>query len=113
MSREEAARDIQDMVAKGVVLLVTSPVDGPVYRLSRELRETRLVLERRLPILQSFFQGHDRMTNGDYREIAGLTRYAAVRELGKLVYLGCLLPSGERRGAHYLAGPRLAQRQPG
>ena len=38
----------------------------------RELRETRLLLERRLPILRSFFQGHDRMTNRDYREIAAL-----------------------------------------
>ncbi len=112
-SGEEAARDIQDMVGKGMVLFVTSPTDGPVYWLSRELRETRLLLERRLPILRSFFRGHNQMTNRDYREIAGLTRYAAVRELGKLVDVGCLLPSGERRGAHYLSGPRLAQRQSG
>jgi len=113
MSREEAAREIQDMVGKGVVLLVTSPADGPMYRPSRELRETRLWLKRRWPILRSFFQGHDRMTNGDYREIAGLTRYVAVRELARLVDMGFLLPSGERRGAHYLSGPRLAQEQSG
>lgn len=68
--------------------------------------------QRRLPILRSFYRAHDRMTNADYREIVGLTRYAAVRELAKLVNMGLLVPAGERRGAHYLPDPSLAREEP-
>lgn len=48
-----------------------------------------------------------RLKNADYRELFGLTRHGARRDLKRLVEEGFLRLEGERRGAHYLPEPAL------
>ena len=62
------------------------------------------VWEDRIPLLQNHFQTRQTLTNAQYRELFGLTRYVAARELRRLVEVGVLKRLGERRGAHYTPG---------
>ncbi len=108
LDRDQAYREIQDMVAKTILQPATAPGRGAVYRLSEQLRSAVTWFEQRVPQLQAFFETHQRLTNADYRELTGLPRYSAVRELARLVEGGFLTMAGERRGAHYLPGPSLS-----
>jgi len=107
VDRDQAYREIQEMVAAGIVAPPSSAGRGAVYRPASELVQTRKWLESRVPRLQTFFASNDRLTNTDYRELFGVTRYVAVRELRRLVDEGILTSEGERRGAHYLPGSAL------
>ena len=80
---------------------------GAVYHLSPELYQARAWLERRVPRLRNHFKTHDTLTNTDYRTVFKVTRYAAVRELRRLTDEKFLKLVGERRGAHYIPGPKL------
>ncbi len=107
VDRDQAYREIQEMVEMGVL----SPEGhgrGASYRISPELHETRAWLEARLPALRTFFTTHEVLKNADYRDLVGVARPVATRELGRLVSQGYLLAEGERRGAQYRPGPRLA-----
>lgn len=106
--RDHAYREIQEMVAKGVVASPGSAGRGAVYRLSPALRDMRAWLEARIPAVQEHFQRHAKLTNRQYREIFGVTRHAATRELRALSMDGFLELAGQRRGAHYLPGPALS-----
>ena len=57
--------------------------------------------------LREHFLRHPRLTNADYRRIFNVGRYAAARELRRLVESGCLRMEGKGRGAHYLHQPPL------
>jgi ATP-dependent DNA helicase RecG len=107
VDRDEAYRQIQELVAAGVVMPAGRPGRGALYRLSPDLLETRSWLQQRLPAVREHLAGHDRLTNADYRRIFGVTRYVAVGELQRLVEEGILERRGQRRGAHYVAGARL------
>ena len=109
VDRDEAYRQIQELVALGVVGPAEAPGRGAIYRVVPRLLESRAFLERRLPALRPFLATHPFLKNADYREMFGLTRVAAVRELGSLVEDGFLVLEGRGRGARYRAGPHLAE----
>ena len=104
---DQAQREIGEMVAKGVLVPPASGQQAGSYGLSRELRETAAWLERRIPRLRAYFGTHDRLTNAEYREILGVTRFAARHELARLVEEGILVQKGERKAAYYVAGVAL------
>lgn len=108
VDRDQAYRGIQEMVTMGV-LAPEGHGRGISYHLSPELHATRAWLEGRLPALRTFFSTHDALKNADYRELFGVARPVATRELGRLVTQGYLVAEGERRGARYRASPRLAR----
>ncbi|MFT3912922.1 MAG: ATP-binding protein [Anaeromyxobacteraceae bacterium] len=107
VDRDQAYREIQEMVAMGV-LRAEGHGRSATWRISPELHETRAWLEARLPALRTFFATHEVLKNADYRDLIGVARPVATRELGRLVSQGYLLAEGERRGAQYRPGPRLA-----
>jgi len=106
VDRDQAYQEIQEMVAQGVV---RSGGRGRAarYRIAPDLRETRAFLSGRISKLGGFFSRRETMKNSDYRELFGITRHAAFRELKQLTQMGYLRMEGERRGTHYLAGPAL------
>jgi len=60
------------------------------------------------PKLREALTRSGRVTNAAYRALFKVTRHIAVRELKRLVDEGLLRQVGEKRGAHYLPGPKLA-----
>jgi len=107
VNRDEAYREIQEMVTLGVVSPAETPGRGAVYRISPDLRESRAFLEKRLPQLREFFESRPWLRNADYRETFQLSRKQALKELKRLVEMGWLRLEGERRGARYLPGRLL------
>jgi ATP-dependent DNA helicase RecG len=107
VDRDQAYREIQEMVTAGVVTPPEGPGRAATYRLSPELVSARGWLEGRLPVLRSFFASRPHLQNADYRTLFRMTREAALRELRELVSRDFLRMEGERRGARYLPGPRL------
>ncbi len=109
VDRGEAYRQIQEMVAQGVIREAEARGRGAVYRVAADLMETRAFLTARLPALRAHFARHDRLKNADYRELFGVSRHGAVRELRRLVEYGYLALEGERKGARYTPGAALVQ----
>jgi len=95
------------MVNAGVVRSSGRSGRGAVYRISPELRASVKWLERRLPQLRVALADKGVVTNADYRALFNVTRFTAVKELRRLVEEGFLLLEGEKRGAHYVPGPKL------
>lgn len=107
VDRDEAYRQIQEMVSAGIVLAADRSGRGAQYHLSPDLLETRSWLEQRLPEVRRYLEERGSLTNTDYRRIFGVTRYVAVAELRRLVEEGVLELRGERRGSHYVPGPQI------
>lgn len=107
VDRDEAYRQIQELVETGILQPAEAPGRGAVYRVASDLHEARAFLEARLPKLREHFRREPRLRNADYRRLFAVTRYTAVRELRQLVDDGFLQIEGERRGAHYLPQPAL------
>jgi ATP-dependent DNA helicase RecG len=107
LDRDQAYREIQELVAAGVVQPPAASGRGAVYRISPDLRNSVKWLERRIPKIRKALEAKGRLTNTAYRELFNVTRYTAVRELKRLVEEGFLELIGEKRGAHYLSGPKL------
>lgn len=107
VDRDRAYREIQGMVEEGIVSSAEAPGRGAVYRVAPDLHQARAFLEARLPRLRQHFQRSPHLRNTDYRAMFNLSRYAAVRELRRLVDDGFLRIEGERRGARYLPQPAL------
>ena len=107
VDRDQAYRDIQEMIDKNVVLPPRSAGRGAIYRLLPDLQKTRAWLEARSPKLRDHFKTNTSLTNSQYRAIFGLTRYVAARELRVLTQQGFLQKVGERRWTRYLAGPAI------
>ena len=97
-------------VASGAAELPDSPL---AVRMSGRLPLAGLgsgipeFVDTRLGGLREHFLRHPRLTNADYRRIFNVGRYAAARELRRLVESGCLRMEGKGRGAHYLHQPAL------
>lgn len=109
LDRDQAYREINEMVEAGI-LRTSGRGRGAKYQVSPSLRESARWLERRLPRLRvALANGSGRITNSEYREIFGVTRLAAVRELRRLVDERFLRLVGEKRGAHYVPGPKFPQ----
>jgi ATP-dependent DNA helicase RecG len=107
MDRDQAYREIQELVARGVVTPAEAAGRAAQYHVAPGLRETRTFLQSRLPGLRQILAHRPHLQNADYRAFFGVTRVRAVRELGSLVELGCLRLEGRGRGARYVAGPDL------
>lgn len=107
VDRDEAYRQIQEMVSAGIVLAADRSGRGAQYHLSPDLLEARSWLQQRLPDIRRHLADHGTLTNTDYRKLFGVTRYVAVTELRRLVEEGILELRGERRGSHYVPGPGL------
>jgi len=108
LDRDHAYREIQELVASGVVQSPDASGRGAVYRISPDLHESVKWLEQRIPKVRKALESEGRLTNADYRALFSVTRYTAVRELKRLVDEEFLELVGERRGAHYIAGPKLS-----
>ena len=107
VDRDEAYRQIQEMVTLGILVGTEKRGRGAVYRIAQDILRTRKFLERRMPALRRFFSENDRLTNADYRGLFELSRYGASRELRRLVDEDFLRLEGEKRGTHYLPLPAL------
>ncbi|MBI5882178.1 MAG: putative DNA binding domain-containing protein [Elusimicrobia bacterium] len=107
VDRDQAYQEIHEMVEQGVVRAAGSRGRGAVYRLAPDLHETRAFLSGRVSKLKAYLERRSEMRNADYRELFGVTRYGAVRELKRLVEMGYLVMTGERRGARYSASATL------
>lgn len=107
VDRDEAYRQINEMVAAGIVLSADRTGRGARYRLSPDLLETRSWLQQRLPAVRRHLEEHGSLTNADYRRVFGVTRHVALTELQRLTEEGVLTARGARRGAHYVAGPQI------
>lgn len=105
LDRDQAYREIQELVAKGVLSPATSTGRGALYLPSQHLQTATAWLEQRVVRLRTFFDENDHLTNADYREIFRLTRFVARHELARLVDEGFLTSQGRGRGAHYVPGP--------
>jgi ATP-dependent DNA helicase RecG len=101
VDRDEAYRQIQELVALGVIQAATRTGRGAVYRIAESLLRRREFLEQRLPALRRYFVSHPRLKNADYRTLFGLSRFATARELRLLVEQGFLAMEGSRRGTAY------------
>jgi ATP-dependent DNA helicase RecG len=109
LDRDQAYREIRALVDMGAVV-VQGQGRGASYSVSPDLLATRAWLESRLPALRTYFAANQQLKNADFRQLFGLTsRSAASRELGRLVQAGYLSSEGERRGARYRPGVRLAE----
>lgn len=107
VDRDEAYRQIQELVAQGLIQSAERPGRGAIYRVSDDLLSRRRFLSDRLPALRSYFARHKLLKNADYQGLFGLTRYNSRRELRQLIARGYLRMQGERKGAHYLPTPAL------
>ena len=95
------------MVGLGVVLPPEARGRGAAYRLSPDLQAARAFLQTRLPELRRFFGRRPFLQNADYRNLFGVTRIRASRELAGLVERGFLVLEGRGRGARYVRGEGL------
>jgi predicted HTH transcriptional regulator len=110
VDRDAAYRVIQDMVASGIVMPPDSAGRGATYRVNPDLVAARAFLAARVPALVQQLRQRDHITNADYRNLFGVTRSVAFRELKRLVENGFLQSQGQRRGHRYVAGPALPER---
>lgn len=111
VDRDQAYREIQEMVGLGAVAPPGAHGRGAVYRIAPDLHEQRVFLEARLPALRHYFGQRPALKNADYRGLFSATRETARHELGQLVELGFLDRRGERRGTHYVPGGVFPARQ--
>ena len=132
VDRDEAYREIQEMVTLGFVLPAKAPGRGAVYRVAREVadraarknardanaknaiprahtRGAPAWLAERAEALGSFFAQHGSLKNVDYHKMFDLDRNAAARELRRLTREGYLRMEGQRRGARYVPGSALGE----
>jgi len=107
VDRDEAYRQIQELISQGVLVSPKTAGRGATYCVAEDFRQARAFLEARLPTLREFFRGHEKLKNADHRRLFGLSRYTAARELRRLVEEGFLRIEGQGRGAHYLPQPAL------
>lgn len=111
IDRDQAYREIQEMVSQGILISPEKAGRGARYRLAPEILQVKRWLESRVPVLRRFFRKGEFLKNADYRELFGLPRYRAVVELRRLVEDGYLVLEGEKRGARYRPGARLGGRE--
>jgi ATP-dependent DNA helicase RecG len=116
LDRDDAYREIQELVQAGVVAAPEVKGKGAKYVVDPTLVARRTYLESRGVELRRYFASHDELSNAKYRELFGVTRYVAARELKELVREGWLRLEGERRGAVYCRerglGSERAERGP-
>jgi ATP-dependent DNA helicase RecG len=110
VDRDAAYRTIQEMIAGGLVMSPDSAGRGATYKVNPDLVAARDFLAARIPGLVRHVRLHGHITNAEYRNLFGVNRDIAFRELKRLVQNGFLQPEGQRRGARYVVGPALPER---
>lgn len=108
VDRDQAYREIQELVTLGILDRAPATGRGAVYRIDLALKHQRVLLESRVSKFITYFSAHDKLTNSEFCRLHNLTRFVAARELKRMVDDGYLILSGTGRGAHYLPGPGLA-----
>ncbi len=108
VDRDQAYREIQEMVELGMLSPTEAHGRGATYKLATRLQDDRDFLSRRLSVLRGHLAKAGVLKNADYRILFDVTRFVAVRDLKKLVMHGYLKLEGVRRGARYLPGPALS-----
>ena len=107
LDRNHAYREIQELIAMGIVISSGAAGRGAVFFPSPNLLQTRSWLESRVPKLKTYFKVHEQIDNTEYRKLFNVTRYSATRELKRLVEEGLKNLLGTRRGAYYVEGSAL------
>lgn len=110
VDRDDAYRQIQELVSAGIVLPAERTGPEARYRLSAEILERHAVEQERLTPLRQLLRDEGRITNARYRAVFQVPREVAKRELRRFVEAGKLEMVGERRGAYYVAGPDMESR---
>ena len=109
VDRDQAYREIQELVTLGIIDGAPSSGRGAVYRISFTLKQQRAWLESRLPKIITYFGGHERLTNSEFCRVFGGSRNTATKELRHLCDEGFLVPVGQRKAAYYTPGPALSR----
>lgn len=107
IDRDQAYREIQELVTMGILHGAPSVGRGAIYKISPEIKHQQIWLESRLPKLITYFAAHDQLTNQEYCRVFGVTRSIATKELKRLCDEGCLVSKGVKKGAHYTIGSML------
>ena len=108
---EEAALRIRELVARGLVVGLTSDEDAsPTFGIPPDKEEIRLFLNDRVPKLQRHLRREPSLKNADYRALFKVDRHRALRELRQLVKLGVLVETGVGRGTRYKAAEPVGER---
>ena len=95
-----AARDIRELVRKGIVRLPQK--GGRVYHLSPDLATPRSEKPNEYRALEPVLAHDGFVQNRHIREALGVSLHQANRIARRLVELGWLRPTGERRGPRYV-----------
>ncbi len=109
VDRDQAYREIQELVTMGILDGAPSTGRGAIYWIAPALKQKRAWLESRVPKLFTHFSVCEKLTNNDYCKLFEITRFVAVRELKRLVDDGYLLSIGSGRGAHYSLEPGISR----
>lgn len=109
LDRDHAYREIQELIAMGVVVSSGAAGRGAAYYPSPNLLQTRAWLEGRVSKLQVYLKTNKSISNSEYRRLFSLTRHSAKRELKRLTEENLLDLVGAGRGAHYVAGSAFAK----
>ena len=104
LDRDHAYREIQELIAAGVLVSSGSSGRGATYAPSPNLMQTRAWLEKRIPKLKAYFKVNQELDNTEYRRLFNMTRSAATRELKRLIEEGFLKLVGSKRGSRYTPG---------
>jgi len=109
VDRDQAYKEIQEMISLGIVLSPERSGRGARYHLAPGVLQTKRWLEQRIKGLRAHFENNEFLKNAGYRALFDLPRYKAVGELQRMVEDGYLIREGERRGARYKPGPHLGR----
>jgi ATP-dependent DNA helicase RecG len=103
MAPEQASMQIQDLVARELLVVLASGGDSmPTFAIRPDHDEYRLFMNDRILKLREHFRKKAWVKNADYREIFDVDRRTATKELRQLAEVfGLLRMEGARRGAHY------------
>ena len=109
MAPEQAARQIQDLVARELLVVLPSGDDPPpTFAIRPDHDEFRLFLNDRILKLREHFQRKNWIKNADYREAFDVDRRKATRELRQLAEVfGLLRMEGPAAVPTTVPRPRL------
>lgn len=105
VNRDVAYRELQELQDRGLVQCEGS-TKARRYEVRKQVSQQEAIASTPMERLKARMAASGRITNADFREIFGVDRVAAAEQLAALVADGQLDERGERRGAHYVPGPK-------
>lgn len=109
LDRDQAYREIQELVARKVLAPATGQGRGAAYTISKSWTELADWLQPVLEQLTGFFSQSGKLKNSDYQVLFSVTRIAATRQLKRLVELRLLRRMGTGKGTWYGPTERLKE----